>query len=200
MARFGRLDDGEYPFFIKRTRSWQDVAGVLPDSLTMNRRKTKADRLKANVPISLSGTIGCRAESRDVFLLFFFSFPRFPCASATPDRIIWSLLSSPKEQNASDPIRPPSRSWYMIYAPLLLSCADRGYLLIVSLGKEREPLPHPSGPRLPSCRDCAPYVVSRTSCKLVTDIMNVRFARDPLFYKDRSHVNCFGGNKDTRYC
>lgn len=77
MARFGRLDDGEYPFFIKRTRSWQDVACVLPDSLTVNRQKTKADRLTANVPISLSGIIGCRAESRHVFLLFFSLSPAF---------------------------------------------------------------------------------------------------------------------------
>lgn len=101
------------------------------------RRKTKVDSECADLAFR-----NHRVQSREsgTFLLFFL-FLRFPCASATPDRIIWSLLSSPKEQNASDPIWPPSRSWYMIYASLSLSCSDQGYLLIVSPGKEREPLP-----------------------------------------------------------
>lgn len=123
------------------------------------------------------------------FCSFFFFFPlsaAFPACSPPP-----TGLSDPCSHRRKNKTRvslsghhrdrgtwSTRRCW--------LSRADRGYLLIVSLGKEREPLPHPSGPRLPSCRDCAPYVVSRTSCKLATDIMNVPLARDPLFYKDRS--------------
>lgn len=107
------------------------------------------------------------------------------------------MLSSPKEQNASGPIRPPSWTWYMIYAPLPLSSADREYLL---LGPERERnLFHPSGPRLPSCRDRTLSDMSRRSCKLVTDIMDVPLAYNPLFYKNH-HVNCSDRNKNTRYC
>lgn len=55
-----------------------------------------------------------------------------------PPRIIWFLLSSPKEQNASGPIRSLSRSSYMIYAPAALSYADRGYLLIVDPRRKRD--------------------------------------------------------------
>lgn len=135
----GCLDNGENPFFIKRARSWQDVARAFYLFLwrrTGERQKrTGWQRMCADLAFRnhrvQSGVSGC------FFFFFCFSFC-FPCASATLDRIIWSLLSSPKEQNASDPIRPPSRSWYMIYAPLPLSRADRGYLLIVSPGKERE--------------------------------------------------------------
>lgn len=129
----------------------------------------------------------------------FFSFPpAFPVRPPPPTGLS-DLCSHRRKNKTRVTLSGHHRdrgTWSTRRCPYLAPIKDT-YLLLVP-GK-RESLFHPSGPRLPSCRDCAPHVVSRTSCKLATDIMNVPLARDPLFYKHRSHVNCFGGNKDG-YC
>lgn len=108
-------------------------------TLTENRRETKqVDHKRAVLAFRYRESSGAE---RSVGFFFFF----FLLNPATPDRIIWSLLSSPKEQNASGPIRPPSPSWYMIYVLLSLSSADRGYLLIVGPERKKSSTPRDHG-------------------------------------------------------
>lgn len=141
---YGRLDHGENPFFTEIALGYGAHFTWL-----WQRTGERQNRLTTNVPFSLSGIENHRVQNGALGSFFF-----FPLNPATPDRIIWSLLSSPKEQNASGPIRPPSPSWYMIYALLSLSSADRGYLLIVGPEREKSSTPRDHGYHLAEIVPC----------------------------------------------
>ncbi|KAL0133050.1 hypothetical protein PUN28_000653 [Cardiocondyla obscurior] len=80
----------------------------------------------------------------------------------------------------SRPIWPPSWSWYMIYAPLSLSSADRGYLLV---GPEREK----SLPSLGTAATIFAIRPNKTSPEYDDDVAETVFERGELYRIRTNH-------------
>lgn len=131
-----------------------------------HRRKTKADRLTANV---------CRARFPEpsgverrlgMFLLFFSFFPAFLVCVRHPrqDYLILALIAERTKREWPYPATIAIVVHDLRAAASYLVPIEDTYLLLVprkrKKERERKEEPHPSGPRLPSCRE----IVPRTSC------------------------------------
>lgn len=192
VGTYGRLDHGKNPFFIEIALGYG--ARLLPDSdgETGERQNRAGWPRTCRSRFPVSGIVGCRTNVG----FFFFPSPAFLRVSLPPAGLsdLCSHRRKNKTQVALSGHHRGHGTWSTRCCRYLLPIEDT-YLLVQ---RERN-LFYPSGPRLPSCWDRTLSDMSRRSCKLVTDIMDVPLAYNPLSYKNH-HVNCSDRNKNSRYC